>query len=162
MKKSVNSNHIILSKNNNKKNTFNVTDSINNLLIKTINKKKIVNKTKILINNNLKDAKKILNKSIKQKVIVNSKQSVNTRRVKSLGVNERRINVQKGGSNVITESVSLINTMKSLGNSIFKEISDITRIGYDINNVASSDSIPNNNIKTTTFQAPNLKNIPTR
>ena len=152
MKKSVNSNHIILNKNNNKKNTFEVTDSINNLLTKTVNKKKIVNKTKTLINNNLKQTKRILNKSIQQKVIVNSKKSVNS----------RRVNIQKGGNNVITESVSLINTMKSLGNSIFKEISDITRIGYDINNVASSDSIPNNNIKTTTFQAPKLTNIPTR
>jgi hypothetical protein len=142
MKKSVNNNNIILNKNNNKKNTFNVTDSINNLLTKTVNKKKIVNKTKTLINN----------KSIQKKVIVNSKKSVSA----------RRVNIQKGGNNVITESVSLINTMKSLGNSIFKEIRDITRIGNDINNVASSDPIPNNNIETTTFQAPNLKNIPTR
>ena len=130
MKKSVNTNDIVLKKNiiinkKIKKNVSNIINSINNLLIKTNNKKNILNYNKLL-----KKSKKIKS--------------------------------QKGGNNVITESVSLINTMKSLGNSIFKEISDITRIGYDINNVASSDSIPNNNIKTTTFQAPNLKNIPTR
>jgi len=64
--------------------------------------------------------------------------------------------ILKGGGNVITESLGMIKTMKALGNSIFKEIHDITRIGHDINNVASSDPLPNENTKTTNVQTPDL------
>jgi hypothetical protein len=44
---------------------------------------------------------------------------------------------QNGGDNVISASADLIKSMKSLGNSIFTEISSITNIQNDIDNAAS-------------------------
>lgn len=53
-------------------------------------------------------------------------------------------NKQIGGADVIHASVDLINSMKNLGHSIFNEITAITHIQSDINNVASpSRGTPN-------------------
>ena len=52
---------------------------------------------------------------------------------------------QKGGADVISASISLINSMKDLGNSIFTEVKAITNIGSDLNN-ATTQNVPVNNV----------------
>jgi hypothetical protein len=56
----------------------------------------------------------------------------------------KNTNKQIGGADVISASVDLINSMKTLGRTIFTEITSITNIQNDINNVASpSRGTPN-------------------
>jgi len=53
----------------------------------------------------------------------------------------------KGSGNIITASIDMINDMTALGRSIFGEISSIKNIPDDINNVASAEPVPNNNLE---------------
>ncbi len=53
----------------------------------------------------------------------------------------------KGGGDIVTASINMINSMIGLGDSIFSEIRDIKNIPSDINNVASTTSVPNNNLQ---------------
>jgi hypothetical protein len=63
---------------------------------------------------------------------------------------------QKGGANVVSASISLVNSMKNLGNSIFTEIKAITNIGADLNN-ATTKNVPVNNINGPgEFKSPKL------
>ena len=49
---------------------------------------------------------------------------------------------QKGGTDVITASVDVVNSMVDLGKSIFNEIHSIVNINSDINNVSRETSVP--------------------
>jgi len=51
-------------------------------------------------------------------------------------------NKQYGGDDVISASIDVINSMKSLGQSIFNEIYSITNIQQQINNVSQVTAIP--------------------
>ena len=75
------------------------------------------------------------------------------KKIKNLKKNN---NLQKGG-NVITASVDVVNSITSLGKSIFGEIKAITNIQSDINNAASpKQGTPNVISGPPTFKAPKL------
>jgi len=64
---------------------------------------------------------------------------------------------QNGGTDVIEASMDLIQAMKDVGSSIFKEISAITNIQNDINNGASpSSGTPNVTNGPPNFNPPDL------
>ncbi len=66
--------------------------------------------------------------------------------------------LQNGGTNVVTATVDVINSMIGLGQSIFSEINSITHIQSDINNAASpSPGTPNQVNGPPPFKAPPLK-----
>jgi hypothetical protein len=64
---------------------------------------------------------------------------------------------QKGGEGVITASIDLINSTISLGDSIFKEIYEITQIDKQLSNgIVKEPGVPNVMKGPPTFTAPSL------
>lgn len=65
--------------------------------------------------------------------------------------------IQKGGENVVSASVGLVNSMIGLGDSIFHTIKDVTHIGKDLKaGVDNSPDLPGTSTPDTTFNAPSL------
>jgi hypothetical protein len=63
--------------------------------------------------------------------------------------------IYKGGD-VVRASLDVIDSMKSLGNSIFNEIRSITNIQSDINNVSERTAVAPTVSSPPPFNAPNL------
>ena len=55
---------------------------------------------------------------------------------------------QKGGTDVVTASVDVINSMIGLGKSIFTEINSIANIKNDIDNVSQQTDIPGSSVQS--------------
>ena len=54
--------------------------------------------------------------------------------------------IMKGGTDIIRASIDMVKSMVKLGSIIGGEIASIKNIPNDINNLAKTDSIPNNNL----------------
>jgi len=68
-----------------------------------------------------------------------------------------KLRKQKGGEDVISASIGLINSFISLGGSIFTEVSSLTQIGSQINNgAAPAPGTPNVIKGPPPFNAPPL------
>ena len=63
---------------------------------------------------------------------------------------------QVGGNDVISASTDLIQSMVSLGKSIFVEIDSITHMSSQLNNGTSSSNVPNAQQSPPAFKAPAL------
>ena len=92
------------------------------------------------------------NKIIKQNNNKNIKKNNNTNKN-----NNKKNKVKQNGGNVIQASIDLVDSMKSLGKSIFDEIKSITHIKNDMNSAATStQSTPNVINGPPKFNAPKL------
>jgi hypothetical protein len=160
---------LLSTKNSKKSNTVSEVDLKKQLKVSSKKSSKLQSKTPLSSNTKLKSIS-LNNKKTSLKKVINASPILISKSNNNSSKNYRQSNdnklktsktvskkyILKGGGNIITESLGMIKTMKALGNSIFKEIHDITRIGHDINNVASSDPLPNENTKTTNVQTPDL------
>lgn len=65
---------------------------------------------------------------------------------------------QKGGENIVSASIDIINSMINLGNSIFNEVDSIVNIKSQINSVSQQTSISPSIANIPQFNRPNLNN----
>jgi hypothetical protein len=62
--------------------------------------------------------------------------------------NITKLKKQKGGTDVVTASIDVINSMIGVGKSIFAEINSIANIKNDIDNVSQQTDIPGSNVQS--------------
>ena len=68
---------------------------------------------------------------------------------------KKQVKKQIGGQDVVSASVDLVKSMVDLGKSVFNEITSITHIQSDINNVSAQTAVPGVN-GPPGFNAPSL------
>ena len=62
--------------------------------------------------------------------------------------NITKLKKQKGGTDVVTASIDVINSMIGVGKSIFAEINSIANIKNDIDNVSQQTDLPGSSVQS--------------